>query len=257
MIIANPIKTKYLPITQTPKDLQKQNFYDAVYQMRFISGWEILEEENFLALKSPHSTLITYVWGEATYDHYQKAKSFFGDCSFSWILTQEQDDQCLMQLGFTEPERMPEMILDLNSYQYVEPPPKIDIIVADSGYAFQQWVEITTEIFNFAAEDITEFFVPLIQLADDIPLLALYEGEPAATSMLYCKKDIAGVYAVATRPEFRRKGLGSAITHACLKTAKNNNFDYSVLYASPMGELLYEKIGFHTTQILREYHYFP
>lgn len=75
--------------------------------------------------------------------------------------------------------------------------------------------------------------------------------------MIYCdpKTDTAGVYFLCTRPVFRRKGMGAAVTEACLQTAKRAGVSRAVLYASAMGQSVYEKLGFQTSQMLQEYLY--
>jgi GNAT superfamily N-acetyltransferase len=117
----------------------------------------------------------------------------------------------------------------------------------------QQWVETAAEIFELSAQDTREFFLPLIQTAGLIPFLVLYDGEPAATSLVFCGKEVAGIYAMGTRKPFRRKGLGSVALHACLQVAKLRKLNQAVLYSSSMGRPLYEKIGFQTINLLQEY----
>jgi uracil DNA glycosylase len=61
-----------------PKDLQKQNFYDALKKMHSAPGWEIFEENNVLALKSPaRLPFVNMVWGDATIGNINKMTSFY------------------------------------------------------------------------------------------------------------------------------------------------------------------------------------
>ena len=49
-----------------------------------------------------------------------------------------------------------------------------------------------------------------------------------------------------TKPEWRKKGIGTAILKKLLEEAKNRDITAVKLYATPMGKLLYEKHGFKT-----------
>jgi hypothetical protein len=60
-------------------------------------------------------------------------------------------------------------------------------------------------------------------------MLALYDNEPVATSLVYCEQQIEGIYAMSTREKFLRKRLGFAVAQACLETAKNKNISYPIL----------------------------
>ncbi len=245
-------------MVQLPNDLQKQNFYDALLKMHSVPGWEVFEEGGLLALKSPaRLPFVNMVWGEASPENTKKMRSFFAQQSFSWYLTQAQSDAHLLQSGFKEPEPAPEMVLNLNTYAFIQPSPEISIIRVTSDNDFYLWSKIASETFQCQPEVIIEFFQPLIKLAGDIPYLAFYENEPAATSLLFYDNQIAGIYAMSTREKFRRKGLGWAVAQACIQTANDIGIPYAVVYASKQGKLLYEKMGFKTVQILREYFFEP
>jgi len=196
---------------------------------------------------------INFLWAEANAENYKKAKTFFAELLFAWLLTSEQDDDYLVSVNFSEPEAFPEMLMKLTDYQPVELSSKIKNIVAHSEQDFQCWASVASETFGPTPEEISEFFLPLVQHAGCIPYLAFYDGEPAATALVFCGKKVAGIYAMSTRAQYRRKGLGKAVAQACLINAKNNGCDCAVLYASEVGKLLYEAMGFQTVQILKEY----
>lgn len=72
-------------------------------------------------------------------------------------------------------------------------------------------------------------------------------GEPVATNMLFNGGGVASVYAVATLPAARGKGIGAAITLQPLLTAREMGYRYGVLFSSEMGVRVYERIGFKLT----------
>jgi len=72
--------------------------------------------------------------------------------------------------------------------------------------------------------------------------------EPVATNMLFNGGGVASVYAVATIPSARGKGIGGAITLKPLLEARDKNgYNYGVLFSTEMGVKVYERIGFRMT----------
>ena len=74
--------------------------------------------------------------------------------------------------------------------------------------------------------------------------LGLLNGRPVATSIMVLHEDVAAIYCVATLPEFRGKGIGTAITREPLQAAKAAGYRVAVLESSAMGLPVYERMGF-------------
>lgn len=70
------------------------------------------------------------------------------------------------------------------------------------------------------------------------------DGAPVATSAMVLDAGVAGVYAVATLPEARQRGIGRAMSVAALVDARAAGCRVAVLQASPAGYPIYRKIGF-------------
>lgn len=249
------------------KAFQQQNFLEILRRMQSTSGWEILEESKVLALKAPGPfPFVNFVWGDVTSESLQTVFSFYATQSFYWLLTPEQNEKygsILIQKSlkgsesFPPPECFPEMILNVERHDPVLYPPDIEVKKVDTSQLFQQWLPTAAEGLGLDSQAIEDFVMPLIKEVGAIPFLGFYKGKPAATSMIYCdhKTSTAGLYFLCTHPAFRRKGLGSAVTEACLQTAKHAGISRAVLYASAMGQSVYEKLGFQTSQMLYEYLY--
>ena len=71
-------------------------------------------------------------------------------------------------------------------------------------------------------------------------------GEPVATASLLLSGATGGIYFVCTTPEFRRHGYGAAITHRTMVEAAASGAKHAVLGSSPMGQKIYERLGFRS-----------
>jgi GNAT superfamily N-acetyltransferase len=68
---------------------------------------------------------------------------------------------------------------------------------------------------------------------------------------------VAGIYAVATMPEVRRKGIGGWITLYPLLQARAVGYKVGVLKASEMGESVYRSLGFQDYCRITQYVWQP
>jgi ribosomal protein S18 acetylase RimI-like enzyme len=74
--------------------------------------------------------------------------------------------------------------------------------------------------------------------------IALLDGRPVAAAMAFDHDGDCGIFNVGTRPEARRRGLGTAVTAMLLHDARARGCATASLQASPMAEHLYASLGF-------------
>jgi GNAT superfamily N-acetyltransferase len=86
--------------------------------------------------------------------------------------------------------------------------------------------------------------------------LGLLDGTPVATTTVFLGAGVAGVYFVMTVPEARRRGIGTAITHAALREA-GSVAEYGVLGSSPAGRSVYAGLGFREYCTIELYEWAP
>ncbi len=82
-------------------------------------------------------------------------------------------------------------------------------------------------------------------------------GAPVTDSMMFLSETAAGIYAIATLPAVRRRGLGGAMTAAPLTEARDEGYRIGTLTASAMGSSLYRRIGFREYCNIRFYAFDP
>ena len=75
------------------------------------------------------------------------------------------------------------------------------------------------------------------------------DDRPVATNMLFKGGGVASLYAVATVPSARGKGIGAAITLKPLLEARDDGYIYAVLFSTEMGKSVYQRIGFRMTDV--------
>jgi GNAT superfamily N-acetyltransferase len=83
------------------------------------------------------------------------------------------------------------------------------------------------------------------------------DDEPAAISQLFTASGIASVQYVVTLPQFRRRGIGAAMTHRVLREGRDLGFRVAALTASPIGIGGYRRLGFREYCVFRRYEWFP
>jgi ribosomal protein S18 acetylase RimI-like enzyme len=96
---------------------------------------------------------------------------------------------------------------------------------------------------------------PLL-LAAEAPI-RLYVGylddRPVAASELTLGGGVAGLYGIATRAPYRRRGIGGALTLRPLLEARAAGYRTAILQAAPAGQGVYTRLGFVPTGRYTEY----
>jgi GNAT superfamily N-acetyltransferase len=153
--------------------------------------------------------------------------------------------------GFTVDEDGPGMAADLENLNESLPVLEgLSIQLAQDDVAWWAWSRTMAQGFE-APPGRIEFAVNtwhdlLAQLNPEITqaYTAWLNGVPVATSLLQKGGGVAGIYAVATIPEARRRGIGAQVTLYPLLQARRMGYRVGVLQASAMGESVYRSLGF-------------
>jgi len=153
--------------------------------------------------------------------------------------------------GFTHNRDMIGMAADLNQLiQFT--PPKLDYTfepIHDRD-ALETWMPLFMETFGIPASDspfILDVFGQLTFSPDSEwrHYMMRADGQVVATSSLHFGAGAAGLYNIATRPEYRQNGLGTAITLLTYQEAIKLGYCIGTLQTTyPNALRLYHRMGF-------------
>lgn len=106
---------------------------------------------------------------------------------------------------------------------------------------------VQAEAFEDAYELALAFVTPTLRPDAQPPqcTLTAYDGtEPVACATAAWVDGVAGIYAVAVRTAWRRRGLGAALTAAVVRRAADEGCDLAYLNPSDLGYGMYASLGF-------------
>lgn len=83
------------------------------------------------------------------------------------------------------------------------------------------------------------------------PFQAIIKNQLVGFGMFFLFEEFAWLGWILVHPDFRKKGIGTTITHHLIDSASEKGAKGFVLTATDMGKPIYEKIGFKTTSSYR------
>lgn len=119
------------------------------------------------------------------------------------------------------------------------PSPDLTIHTVTNDTDLDHWCHITeTVLFNKPHQDRSTYRL-LLQDPQVCFLLALKHKQPVATALSFTTSKTTGIYMVATLPDYRRQGLGTALVCNLISAHQP-----TILQATLQGESLYRQIQF-------------
>lgn len=141
------------------------------------------------------------------------------------------------------------MAIDLLTLGDARPSAGLTIKPIRDAQSLRTWCDVLTRGFAMpvlVGDAYLDMFVRT-GLGEELPwrwYLGLLEGEPVATSMLALSAGVAGIYYVATLPEARGRGIGTAMSLRPLLDAREMGYRAGILRSSEMGVGVYRRLGF-------------
>lgn len=169
--------------------------------------------------------------------------------------------EALLCHGLTFMEEEPGMALEIEKMDIASAAPaELTIEPVRDEAGLREWID--TWLFRVPAKIRDAQFQArrMLWLEPERPMhcfLGTWNGAPVATSMLYFGHGVAAAHHVVTRPEYRRRGIGSALTVRVLHEALARGYRVGVLTASPEGHGSYHRIGFRPYCSVRRYEWDP
>jgi GNAT superfamily N-acetyltransferase len=199
---------------------------------------------------------------KATVDSLRAKITEQGAPAFWWIGPQAKPDHLgslLEQLGLQPAGEVPGMAIDLAELA-ARPETLSNFTIEKAAGAEMQarWAKIAgagTGFPDVATAALAQIEATLTdpQYQAQTRYVGLLDGAPVATSALVMDSGVAGIYAVATLPEARRKGIGRLMTVVPLLEAREQGYRVGILQASSMGYPIYRSIGFRDVCKFRLY----
>jgi len=182
----------------------------------------------------------------ATLEHFRSR----GVGSFSWWLAPQLDPTAwrrqLLAHGFRYDDHTPGMAVDLAAL----PAPVLrlpTIRLVEDRQLLAEWARTFIQGYGLP-KALAPIFLELIEsLGTGLPFrhyLGFLDDRPVAAATLFLGAGVAGIYNVATLPEARSQGVGSAMTLAPLLEARRMGYRAGVLQSSDMGYRVYQRLGF-------------
>lgn len=133
----------------------------------------------------------------------------------------------------------------------LEPVSTTDFIVvqAETKDHLEEWsipVQSGFDLPEVARQALVNHFYGLFESNDDrfFHFIAQKNGQTIASSSLFLGAGVAGLYYVATLPEFKRQGIGKTMTLIPYQLAREKGYHIGVLQSTEAGLGLYKKLGF-------------
>jgi GNAT superfamily N-acetyltransferase len=152
--------------------------------------------------------------------------------------------------GFSFVDSIPSLLADLTALLYRDPhDTSLQVIQIRNREELSWWEEISFSGFDFPPETRQQYhrFVGTFDLSPDSPqklFLAFLNEKPVATTLLFLHENAGGIYFVSTLTEYRKKGIGLALTLATMRFAQQAGAQFATLQSSPDGLRVYQQAGF-------------
>lgn len=135
------------------------------------------------------------------------------------------------------------MALDLNLLLDVQKnSSSLEIKAVDNNKELESWATVVAEVFHINID--YELLDYLLSQKEVRFYIGIFKRKIISALLLYLIPGAAGLHAVSTLQEYRRKDFAFRMSRRALQDAHNLGYNLGVLQASAMGQHVYKKLGF-------------
>lgn len=118
----------------------------------------------------------------------------------------------------------------------------------------EEYISVFAAAFETPPDMAEQMMPPAVLSEESVRLLAAtMDRQAVACGLLSVSGNVAGVYNIGVHPDFRRQGLGEAMTWAVLEAGREAGCTVGVLESSEMAYPLYDQMGFETVVDYRHF----
>lgn len=150
-------------------------------------------------------------------------------------------------VDLSEPEEtQPGMVLaSLDEIPRMEPTTTVEPVTTPEER--EEFLQVFSDVFDIPTEIGRDLMTDASWKDDQLmSFLGRVDDTAVACGQLVMEGEVAGVYSIGVTEEFRRRGIGEAMTWEVLRAGRESGCQVGVLQSSEMGYELYEKMGFET-----------
>jgi GNAT superfamily N-acetyltransferase len=131
-------------------------------------------------------------------------------------------------------------------------------IVANDGSWLDVWTDVNMKGFGIPVvlrDAFLDMFGKASQYKGTKSYLGYFQGKPAGVCGLVSFNNVGGIFSVGTAPEFRRKGVATALLHKAIADSltMENSLLYLITTKGSDAERLYMSLGFEVAYTHRRY----
>lgn len=181
------------------------------------------------------------------------ADAFFGDLGLGYAVVSRAHldadlEEAAASAGFSLARELPGMVLT-HPVPALHLPGGTEVRRVDDGDGRRLFAEIQAEVMTGWEEVARAIFDgpnSLLATPRAAGFIAYAGDEPASAAMVSVMGCVAGVDWVATRDQFRGRGLGEAVTRAASNAGFELGARLAALQANPLAEPMYMRAGYVT-----------
>lgn len=175
-----------------------------------------------------------------------RVEAFFAAPRRPWILLSlpeaaEELARAARDRGLREEGRFPGLLLDPIPNRIPSLPEGVTVHRVDSLEELQLFERTASLAYEVEPGPVSPGWLTYPGLSFH---LAYHRGEPVATATLVVSHGIAGIVYVGTVPGARGRGFGRSAVWAAIEAGSAEGLHSSALWATPMGQPMYERMGF-------------